>query len=102
MPLNPVAVDELVTFSAALVPADDDAFDVTGSVTFSVGGGTVSCAGGNGVALVNDVATCSVPAGTLAARSSYAVSASYPGSDGYGASSAALTERTSADLPPWP
>jgi hypothetical protein len=92
---NPVAPNDWLTFSATLVPTNHDVFDVTGSVTFFVGDGTVSCAGGNVAALVSDVATCSVPAGTLTVLSSYAVSATYAGSGDYDASSAALTDRTS-------
>ena len=92
---NPVAPAAQVTFSATLVPANRDPAPVTGTVTFSIGGGTVTCGGGNVAALVDDVATCSVPAGALAARSSYAVTATYSGSGDYLASSAALTERTS-------
>ena len=92
---NPTVTGQPVSFTATVVPTAPATGVPTGSVNFSITGsaGTVPCDGSNSQPLDgNDMATCSVAGGLLAADSPYTVNATYTGDANYKMSTGTTTQ----------
>jgi hypothetical protein len=90
---NPSATGQGVTFTANVSAVAPAVGTPSGSVTFSVSGGSgaISCNGGNAATLSGGVATCTVP-GLAPTAAPYTVTADYSGDAGFATSTKDITQ----------
>jgi hypothetical protein len=84
-----------VTFTATVAAASPSTGTPTGSVTFSIVGAdssSVSCDGGDTVALSGDSADCAVSGGLMPSGSSFTVAAAYAGDPNFASSNGTLSQ----------